>query len=76
MAGQKKEEEPATASLEFEYSHQKSLCEMLIGGATISNDVIALGACHINVCLHSHSFPLHVDWTKSDSSVDGEPHGN
>ena len=29
-----------------------------------------------NVCLHSHLFPLRVDWRKSDSSVDGEPQGN
>ena len=32
-------------SLEFEYLHQKSLCEMLIGGDDISNDVITLGMC-------------------------------
>ena len=29
-----------------------------------------------NVCLHLRSFPLHADWQKSDSSVDGEPQGN
>ena len=33
----------ATTSLEFEYPHGKSRCEMLIGGDYISNDVIALG---------------------------------
>ena len=32
-------------SLEFEYLHQKSLCEMLIGRDDISNDVITLGMC-------------------------------
>ena len=29
-----------------------------------------------NVCLHSCSFPLRIDWRKSESSVDGEPQGN
>ena len=29
-----------------------------------------------NVCLHSHTFPLHADWRKSDCSVDGEPQEN
>ena len=29
-----------------------------------------------NVCLHSRYFPLHADWWKSDSSVDGEPQRN
>ena len=40
-----KEGELATASLEFEYLHRKSQCEMLIGGDDISNDVITLGTC-------------------------------
>ena len=40
-----KEEELATTSLEFEYLHRKSRCEMLIGGDDISNDVITLGTC-------------------------------
>ena len=74
-----KEGEFATTSLEFEYLHRKSRCELLIGGDDISNDVITLGACpHLffNVCLHSRSFPLRADWWKSDSSVDGEPHRN
>ena len=35
----------ATRSLEFEYMHRKSQCEMLIGGDDISNDVITLGVC-------------------------------
>ena len=43
-AGREKEGELATTSLEFEYLHRKSLCEMLIGGAD-SNDVITLGTC-------------------------------
>ena len=57
MAGWEKERELATMSLEFEYLHQKSLCEMLIGGDDISNDVIAQGACfsmfvYICTCFH------------------------
>ena len=56
---------------------EKSRCEMLIVGDDISNDVITLN-WHLcfNVCLHSRSFPLRVDWWKSDSSVDGEPQLN
>ena len=41
----KKEGELATTSLEFEYLHRKSRCEMLIGGGDISNDVTTLGTC-------------------------------
>ena len=37
------ERELATTSLEFEYLHRKSRCEMLIGGDGISNNVITLG---------------------------------
>ena len=40
-----KERELASTSLEFEYLHQKSRCEMLIGGDDISSDVINLGTC-------------------------------
>ena len=56
----KKEGELETTSLEFEYLHHKSRCEMLIGGATISNDVITLAACRVNVCLQIffQIFPL------------------
>ena len=43
----------ATTSLEFEYLHRKSRCEMLIGGNDISNDVITLVA-------HVLSFVFHV----------------
>ena len=46
MAGQEKEGELATTSLEFKYLHRKSRCEMLIsGGDNISNDGITLGTC-------------------------------
>ena len=44
-AGREKEGELATTSLEFEYLHRKSPCEMLIGGDDISNYVITLGTC-------------------------------
>ena len=47
----------------------------MIGGDDISNDVINLCTCFFNVCLHSRSFPLHANWQKSDSSVNGEPQG-
>ena len=78
-AGPEKEGELATTSLEFEYLHRKSRCEMLIGGDDTGNDVITLGASFnvfFNVCLHSRSFPLRADWRKPDRSVDGEPQGN
>ena len=74
VAGQEKEVELATISLEiFEYLHRKCQCKMLIGRDDISKDVITLGAClHVffNVCSHSCWFPLCADWWKSDSSVD------
>ena len=44
-AGREKEGELATTSLDFEYLHRKSRCEILIGGDDISNDVITLGTC-------------------------------
>ena len=44
-AGREKERKLATTALEFEYMHQKSQCEMLIGRDDISNDVITLGTC-------------------------------
>ena len=49
----KKEGELATTSLEFEYLHRKSHCEMLIGGDDISTDVITLCTCFsmfVNIC--------------------------
>ena len=45
LVGREKEGELATTSLEFEYLHRKSPCQMLIGGDDISNDVITLGSC-------------------------------
>ena len=76
-AGREKQGELGTTSLEFEYLHQKSRCEMLIVGDDISNDVITLNwHLFFDVCLHSRSFPLRADWWKSDSSVDGEPQEN
>ena len=77
--GPEKEGELASTSLEFQYLHRKSRCEMLIGGDDISNGIITLGACvHVffNVFLHSRSFPPRADWRKSDSSVDWEQQGN
>ena len=44
-AGREKEGELATMSLEFEYLHRKSRCEMLIGGDDISYYFITLGTC-------------------------------
>ena len=44
-AGREKERKLATTSLEFEYLHRKSRCEMLIDGDDISNDVITLVTC-------------------------------
>ena len=56
-AGKEKEGELATTSLEFEFLHRKSQCEMLIGGDDFSNDVITLGTCfsmfvYIRACFH------------------------
>ena len=57
-AGQEKEGELATTSLEFEYLHRKRSCEMLIGGDDIySNQVITLGTCfsmfvYIRTCFY------------------------
>ena len=65
-----KEEELATTSLEFEYLHRKSRCEMLIGGYDITKDVITPGTCF------STSVYIRAYWRKSDRSVDREPQGN
>ena len=58
VAGREKEGKLATTALEFEYLHQKSQCEILIGRDDISNDVITLGTCfsmffyiHARFCL-------------------------
>ena len=77
-AGPEKEGELATTSLELEYLHRKSRCEMLIGGDDTGNDVITLGASFnvfFNVCLHSRSFPLRADWrslTAQSAGTTGE----
>ena len=44
-AAREKEGELLTTSLEFEYLHQKSRCNMLIGRDDICNDVITLRTC-------------------------------
>ena len=80
--GAGKEGELATTSLEFEYLHRKSRCEMLLGGDDIRNDVITLMTrsftCFFNVFFFYYlsSFPLRADRWKSDSSVDEEPQEN
>ena len=60
-AGREKEGELATMSLEFEYLHGKSWCEMLIGEDDISNMMsLPLGQAftcfsifvYIRACLH------------------------
>ena len=43
--GAENERELATTSLDSEYLHRKSRCEMLLGGDDKSNDVISLGTC-------------------------------
>ena len=60
VAGREKEGELATMSLEFEYLHRKSRCEMLIGGGDISNDLITLGTWFsMFAYIHARfSFPL------------------
>ena len=47
-------------SLEFEYLHRKSRCEMLIGGDDISNDLITLRTCF------SMFVYIRADWLKSN----------
>ena len=52
---------------------------MLIGGDDTSNKVVTIGTCFrvfFNVCLHSRSFPIRVNWRRSDSSVDEKLQGN
>ena len=49
---------------------------MLIGrDDIISIDIITLGTCFFNVCLHLRSFPHCADW-QTDSSLDRESQGN
>ena len=56
------------------------LCRIAIAEAGSHTGNIPLINClfriFASVCLHSRSSPLHADWRKSDSSVDGEPQGN
>ena len=75
-AGQEKKGELATTSLEFKDLLRQTKCKKLIGRDEISNDIITLGTSYLNVCLNLHSFQLHADWRKSDSSVNGELQGN
>ena len=49
---------------------------MMISEDDINNDVITLGTCRVNVCLHWRLRPPRADWRKSDSPVDGERAGN
>ena len=73
--GREKEGEVATTSLEFEYLHQKSRCQMLIDGKDISNDVIILGTCFqclFTFALVSASRWLAVIWQFSRWGATGE----
>ena len=51
-AGREKEGELVITSLEFEYLHGKSRCEMLIAGDDISYDVITLGTCFFKMFVY------------------------
>ena len=56
-AGQEKEGELATTSLEFAYLHLTGRCKMLIGVDDISSDVITLGTCFsmfVYICILFH----------------------
>ena len=71
-----KEGELAITSLEFEYLHRKSRCEMLIGGDDISNDVITLGTCfsmfvYIRACFRFELIVgnLTAQWTGNDREI-------
>ena len=71
-AGREKKGELATTSLEFEYLHRKSRCEMLIGEDDISNDIVTLCTCFsmfVYICNRFH-FPGQV------RSANGEPQEN
>ena len=57
-AGQEKEGKLPTTSLKFEYPHQKSWGEMLIGGDDISNDTITLGMCFSMLVYIRAPFPF------------------
>ena len=66
-----KEGELATSSLEFEYLHRKTRCEMPIGGGDIGNDVITLGSCFSIFVYFRARFRFALISGKSDASVDG-----
>ena len=66
-----KEGELATSSLEFEYLHRKTRCEMPIGGGDIGNDVITLGSCFSIFVYIRARFRFALISGKSDASVDG-----
>ena len=53
--GREKEGNLATTSLEFEYLHRKSRCEMLIGRDDISNDLSRVFQCLLTFKLVSAS---------------------
>ena len=49
--GREKDGELLTTSLEFDYLHRESRCEVLIGGGDTSNDVITLALVSASRCL-------------------------
>ena len=63
-----REKELATTSLEFEYLHRKSQCEMLIGGDDISNDVMSIGTCFLMFVYIRARF-LRADWRGATGEV-------
>ena len=60
------------SSLEFEYPHQKSRCEMLIGRDDISNDAITVGSCLFTFALISALRWLAEIWQLSQRGAKGE----
>ena len=70
--GREKEGELATSSLEFEYLHQKSRCEMLIGGDDISNDTCFSMFVYIRARFVSVSPWLAEIWQLSRRGATGE----
>ena len=79
-AGQEKEGDVATTSLEFEYLCIKKVdAKCWLRKMTLVMTSLPLArafTCLFNVCLHSRSLPHRADWPKSDSSFNGEPQGN
>ena len=75
-AGREKEGKLATTSLEFEYLHRKSRCEMLIGRDDVGNDVITHGTCFsmfVYICARFHftliSVNLAAQFTGSQGGI-------